>query len=353
MRSLDRSTSANRLGIPILDEVLDDFTNPHSRKVDFPHHSQITDTRVRAPVLEICGVGPCSGKTQLLYQLAATALGSQLNDDVQPESSKGAVVWIDTDARFDVYRLYSVLKPRTQDHGLSSTTCQPDLNDLTTQLLQHLHVFRPWSSDSFLSTLNSIPSYLHSFARHFSGGRPLKLIIINNISSFSSQDRLDSESEVNAEGSSVIEQASARLDSSRYSQRYRDIVGSLQRLQRRFSCSIVAGNILHGTSKVTTPGMSSRPHLPGAWTSFCPAKILVSKISTPKFMPGMSAEEAQLEAQARRTAVLRSGFQGWVDRWAEDILETGARDAIGKIKPFQFFVNDQGVYFGRLDDVKD
>jgi len=81
------------------------------------------------------------------------------------------------------------------------------------------------------------------------------------------------------------------------------------------------------------------------WTSFCAVKIFVTRKTVPKFEPSLSAEEAEWEAGARRQAVERSGFRGWVDPWGSEVWDTGVREAVERKGAFEFQVNGHGLRF--------
>ena len=350
LRDLDEPYPKHRLGIQALDDILNIFTSLPTRPQEL--HSQwgtpllpqyVPPVRkTRPPVIEICGTSPCSGKTQLLYHIAATSLLESVPAGLTSISQGGAVIWIDTHSRFDITRLYSILGSRIpESDGNPGSSCSE--NDIETSL-QHLHTFQPQSSSALLATLQSLPSYLLSLHKHYSGGRPLKLLILSNISAFLHQDRLDSDIARDTP-SSDVQGISAQALSTLFSQRYRDIVSALRDIQTTFSCAIVAGNISLSPLQSSSLGLTHRPHLPGAWTSFCTLKIFVTRKTVPKFGPSMSAEEAMLDAQARRQAVERSGFRGWVDSWGSETWPTGVREAVERNGGFNFQVDGSGVRF--------
>ena len=64
-----------------------------------------------------------------------------------------------------------------------------------------------------------------------------------------------------------------------------------------------------------------------------------------KFGPSLSVEEAELDADARRQAVKRSGFRAWVDPWWGEAWETGVREAVEKNGGFEFKFNGAGVWY--------
>jgi len=281
----------------------------------------------------------------LLYHLVATSLYAPAPDGNTPNPEAGAVIWIDTDSRFDIHRLQTILRTRVLEHDDDlELSARGNTDNIIETSLQHLHIFRPQSSSTLIATLQSIPSYLFSLHKHYSGGRHLQLLIISNISAFFHQDRLDSDIARDgppSEAPGTTTQAPSNL----YTQRYRDIVGALREIQTTFSCTIVAGNISLSPLQLSSLDPTHRPHLPGVWNSFCAVKISVTRKIVPKFGPSLSAEEAMLDAEARRQAVERSGFWGWVDPWGCEAWETGTREAVERKGGFKFQVDWLGVHF--------
>ncbi|MCJ1250712.1 hypothetical protein MMC30_007940 [Trapelia coarctata] len=349
LRELDDPHPGARLSVPVLNDVLSIFTSPPVRQQELhqrwgtpppPQHVPF-GRKIKPPVIEICGTSPGSGKAQLLYHIAATSLYTPVSDASASCQKSGAVIWIDTDSRFDINRLHAILRSGIQTPDDDLETTKENTIEAT---LQHLHIFRPQSSDTLLATLYSIPSYLFSLHKHYSGGRPLRVLIISNISAFLHQDRLDSDIARDAPPSDAPG-TSAQPPSILFTQRYRDIVTALRDIQTTFSCTIVAGNISLSPLQASSLGPTHRPHLPGAWTSFCATKIFVARKIVPRFGFSLSAEEAELERAARRLAVERSGFRGWVDPWRSEAWEIDVREAVERNEGFNFQVDGLGVHF--------
>ncbi|KAL1997692.1 hypothetical protein VTN02DRAFT_1048 [Thermoascus thermophilus] len=122
--------------------------------------------RQRDPVVEIASASSAAGKTQLLYYLTAVA--------VLPARFGGreaAVVFLDTDGRFDAARLRdvaaSILRQRLDDDDSTAVDIPPDVLQAEIRTaLDHVHLFRPQSSSSLLATLRSLDAYLLDLAAH-------------------------------------------------------------------------------------------------------------------------------------------------------------------------------------------
>ncbi|MCJ1393316.1 hypothetical protein MMC18_006188 [Xylographa bjoerkii] len=343
LSSLNDPAPTDRLGVPALDRLLDIFTHPpldqdiHHQWGSPPSPSVHVPTRKpKPPVIELCSASPCAGKTQLLYHIVASSLLPRSHG-----GSGSAVVWLETDSRFCILRLHSALHSHLTSHASLADISPLDVDALITTSLRHLHVFRPSSSASLLATLHSLTPYLFSPHRHSSATRVLTTLIISNISAFVYQDRLNADEVPQYPGNNF------------FVQRYRDLVAALRSVQATFSCTVVAGNVAFSPLLQGALGPILRPHLPAVWSAFCPLKVLVMREVTPKFGPGMSAEEAAREAGARREAVQRKRFRGWVDAWGSGSWEVGVLGALEALEGsggFGFRVDGEGLRVGEYGD---
>ncbi|MCJ1437727.1 hypothetical protein MMC27_007114 [Xylographa pallens] len=319
LRSLNDPTPTERLGVPALDRLLDIFSHPpplhqdtHQQWGSPPSPSiNLPARKPKSPVIELCSASPCAGKTQLLYLVTAASLLPRAHG-----GNGGAVVWLETDSRFCILRLRSALSSHIATLASSADLSPLGLDALVATSLQHLHVFSPSSSASLLATLLSLPSYLFSPHRHSSAARALSTLIISNISAFVYQDRLDADQFPYSPGSNI------------FVQRYRDLIAALRGMQATFSCTVVVGNVAFAPLQPIALDLAVRPHLPAAWSAFCPLKVLVMRETTPKFGPGISAEEAAREAPARREVVQRKRFRGWVDVSGSETWEAAIKSAL-------------------------
>ncbi|MCJ1385861.1 hypothetical protein MMC17_008985 [Xylographa soralifera] len=344
LRSLNDPAPTDRLGVPALDRLLDIFTHPpplhpdthHQWDSPLPPPVDLPARKPKPPVIELCSASPCAGKTQLLYHVTATSLLPHIYG-----GTGGAVVWLETDSRFCILRLRSVLLSHLTSHASSADLSPLDSDALVTTSLQHLHVYSPSSSASLLATILSLPSYLFSLHRHSSAARALTTLIISNISAFVYQDRLDADEAPRLPGSNT------------FVQHYRDLVAALRGVQATFSCTVVAGNVAFAPLLPSALGPAVRPHLPAAWSAFCPLKVLVMRETIPKFGPGISAEEAAREAPARKEMVQRKRSKGWVDASGSETWEEGVKGALEALDgggAFGFRVDGEGLRVGEYGD---
>ncbi|KAI0652202.1 P-loop containing nucleoside triphosphate hydrolase protein [Trametes meyenii] len=142
----------------------------------------------RGDVIEIQGPA-ASGKTQLTYHMIVTCLLPQKFRDVDLGGWGEAVVFIDTDSKFNIRRLHELLVSRLRrflGEDIASDTAVP-LEELATQLLRNLHVFRPTSSAQLAITLLHLPRYHASEPRL--QNKEIGLLAIDSMSAFYWRDR--------------------------------------------------------------------------------------------------------------------------------------------------------------------
>ncbi|KAL8859021.1 MAG: hypothetical protein Q9178_004502 [Gyalolechia marmorata] len=315
-------------GQSAVDKLLNAFTsqNPQAHK---------------DPVLELVG-SPCSGKKQLLYHLVARLLLPPSYENIVLRGRNTAVVLFDLGNNFSLIRLRDVLIGYVRSCILENPDPLPtdSMNNLVRISLDHLHIFRPQSSPSFLATLSELQSYILNIYSHISANRTVGAIVINHVDAFLWQDRLDD----------AEDQATETKRTGLLSSRFRDLVAHLRRLQVDFSCPVVATTL--SMSSTTYSRIDGHPvpvlqsQLPSAWRAFVTARLICAREKTRKFRHGMSVEEAALEAGQRREVVENSGFSASLD-WSES--ETWREDTRAKIKDtheegFTFKVTADGVY---------
>ena len=225
-----------------------------------------------------------------------------------------------------------------------------DMSLMLSDSLAHLHVFRPESSLSLLTTLDALAAYLLAHPpSHLSARRPLGLLAIHNLSAFLWQDRQEADEDSDLTTMSAAEKSNSSL----LLQRYRSLVASLHTVQQLFSCVIIATN--WGLAPVTfVAGQPAlRPHLPSSWNNFCTVKVIVERHRVSRFSPGMSIEAARRERSQRWEAVEKSGSLVWVnwwgcEGWREEVKE-GVR-ALERGGSFWFRVTEYGISFERVED---
>ena len=309
---------------------------------------QKTPLDIKAPVIELTGVTPGSGKSQLLYHmLATTILPKAFNGITLPGKEQAAVV-LDLSSELPLMRLYTMMEYLVLGVFVATDKAIPshDAAALVKDSLQHLHIFRPQSHPALLATIAALPShFLSDTTSHYSADRQLGAILIHHLSTFFWQDRQDAEEQRDAallHPSTVAQDKQADI----YLTRWRALVDSLREAQQTFDCPIIATNWALASPVHYKDGSSLRPHLPAVWTNFCTFNVVLQRNSVIKFGPGMSVEEALAEKDQRQEAVDASGFSGWVnwwnsERWKEEI-KTAVR-AWSKHGGFYFAVTNRGV----------
>ncbi|KAI9826678.1 MAG: hypothetical protein M1819_007312 [Sarea resinae] len=363
LRTAQNPTPSSRLNIPALDRLLNIFSLQQQQQQRGPGNPLLQSSsiapeqetapgvtpppstpRAKGAVIEITGNGPCAGKTQLLYYITAVSILPATWAGVRVNGKEGMVIILDTDGRFDVARLRDVTAHylrRCIESAHDSTVGVDEDQDaqieaLVNALLMHVHILRPQSTASLIATLNSMPDYLFSPEEHYSSHRPLQAILLDSASAFFCQDRMDDESK----------QLQGENGGHTFVQAQQDIVKELRSLQKTFDCVIVATNWgLYPCHSENGP-LSFRPHLPPVWTFFCTLRLVVEKEKVPGFGPGMSVEEALLDAEARQSVVDQGRFLGWVDRWGSESWVDPIWDALGRVKDggsFAFTVTGSGV----------
>ncbi|KAJ5428934.1 hypothetical protein N7445_010388 [Penicillium cf. griseofulvum] len=329
----------------------------HVQDIDPPANASFSDLegsgKQQNPIVEIASSLSASGKSQLLYYLTALAILPRKHGDILVRGQEAAVVFIDTDNRFDAERLRTVARGILQ-RGLSGET--PDLESLLVSSLQHVHVFRPQSSSVLLATIHTLDSYLFDLSRHRSASRPLQLIAIDSVTAFFWQDRLRDEVARTEE----IGRPQAEIDSERelktrfhLSDLYTEVARELKSLQSQFQCAIVYTATVSGArlyssdpqgfhSQARVPSL--RPALP-AWGTFPTLRLIVHRSSVRQFPLSMTAHAAAKDAPSRQSVVQQGKISAWVNPWGRDewprrIVEAIEANTGGS---FSFYIRDSGV----------
>ena len=419
----------NHTGIPPLDKILDIFTKPvisehhHGELVpwessqqqhhhDHHQHDRLEPqpvmnikTKTKPPVIEIAFVSSSAQDLQIIYQIVVLSLlpATVGNNNARLNGKGGAVVWIDSDNRFDIVQLRASMVQHIKqaiDKGNSNSTSTgaekpkgregeragekekekekanqdpTDIEKVVETALQHLHVFQPQSADSLIATLRHMPEYLfgNNNQTHHSQSRALQSIILTNLSSFLWETRMEELSEESEIGNmqSIPNRANANAnkngnrDGGIFVRKYRDVVEALRRLQELFDCTVIASNIilshfefvwLHGSGGGGGGGGGQqpavRPHVPKVWNNFCAVRLIVRRNGVTRFGPGISAQEALLEAPRRQEAVDRSGFTCWVNAWGREHWGESVRNRLQKLGrsqgAFSYGVDGYGIELG-------
>ncbi|KAJ5692757.1 hypothetical protein N7462_002180 [Penicillium macrosclerotiorum] len=334
-------------------------------------------SKLLSPVIEISSSLSGAGKSQLLYYLTARAILPQYYGNVHVSGRESAVVWIDTDDRFNADRLRSVahgiLKPdressdddNTEPSDVDSTELsEEDIGMILASSLQHVHVFRPQSSSALLATLYGLDSYLYDLKRHFSASRPLHMIAIDSATAFLWQDKLRDEvarTEDIGRPRAEVDEERERKQSFYFSDIYAELVNELKRLQSLFGCSVVytttvsggrpsamdtgASGPLDSYDRGPSQKPSLRPALPAPWGAFPVLRIVVHRDTVRPFPPAISAHDSRKDAPSRQKIVRQGKFSAWVNSWGREEWPRRVVDGINAHNGgcFSFYVRETGV----------
>ncbi|KAI4223454.1 MAG: hypothetical protein L6R36_005420 [Xanthoria steineri] len=334
---------------PAIDELLNIFGGARDR---LSHHQH------QNPVLEIVGSSPCSGKTQLLYYLIARLLLPSTHEELRIGGKNAAVILFDLSNSFSLLRLRDIILGSIRPHNPPdhlSLANKDSLNTIIHTSLTHLHIFRPQSSSSFLSTLQSLQNYILNIHAHISANRPVGAIALHSIDAFLHQDRLDDADAATLHSPATNGPAAAAANLQPY-QRFRDLVSHLRTLQLTFCTPIIAtSSALASLSYQRLPDGRSIPllpsHLPAVWRNYVSVRLICQRETIRKFQRGVSVlEVAGREAALRREAVEKGRFVAMVD-WSEsDGWREDVRGRVGALKGdgegIGFRVLGEGVFVG-------
>ncbi|USP78491.1 uncharacterized protein yc1106_05765 [Curvularia clavata] len=235
-----------------------------------------------------------SGKTSLLYLIIATAiLPRTIHSSISLSSQEAAVVLFDPLHHFSVARLaevcFHMLKTALQasNHPLDAPTFVVMKSIVKTSLL-HLHVFRPSSWSSFLSTLRDLPTYLFDHTQHASLHRRIHSLILEDIDAF-----VPSLRSTTSGGAQALPSASSSL------------TFQLSKLSSLLSAAVIL------TSRSTSPRYY-RPVLPSSWPrDVSVTRLALRRVPVRGFAAGISVEEAEQEREKRWEVVRRARFECW------------------------------------------
>ncbi|KAF1843116.1 uncharacterized protein K460DRAFT_139779 [Cucurbitaria berberidis CBS 394.84] len=319
-------------GIPELDALFPRQLNPILELVSPPeaHHAS------------------GAGKTSLLYLIISHAIfPSYFAPSIALGGQNAAIILFDPLNHFSVSRLANVmlnlLKTKVHAAGQTMTArTRADMKTLVKRSMQHIHIFRPQSWPSLLSTLHTLPDYLFNKDKHESTHRHIHSIILEDIDTFTWAIRNSSQSGQ----TNPLSTASTRLAS------------TLQNLSARFSNATIL------TSHSTSP-TSFRPALPTSWplqlqqralpegarqtgarvdtaahstAAAMVTRLAIRRVEVLKFAPAISVEEAEAERQQRWEVVSRARFECWK-------VGVGVKDGEG----FLFSVGRRGVVVERSE----
>ncbi|KAL4736528.1 hypothetical protein BDV11DRAFT_11463 [Aspergillus similis] len=362
----EHSGSKARFGVPPIDELLELF-GPSSQPLhnlsetkedivvgpdgDTPAAENYEPAHLEVPVhpaflsrphtvLEISSTCSAAGKSQIIYYLAALAVLPSKFNGKSLNGSNSAVVFIDTDGRFDAERLRTVARGivlgklgNTVD---SDTEKHGAVEAMIFASLEHIHVFQPQSSLALLATLQSLDAYLLDLSRHASSNRALQAIIIDSATAFLWQDKLQDEiARTEDIGRSVAEIERERLQRENFhlADIYADLVASLKQLQSKFDCDVIYTATSFGSKSTENPSMpygsynpldtalqtpSFRSPLPSPWGLFPTLRLVLQRKVLRPFPPGVTVQGAERDAPMRQEMVMRGEFLGSVNGWGRD-----------------------------------
>ncbi len=300
-----------------------DDLDRHARDEDPAPRStllQSQGSRWKPAVLELTSSLPASGKTSLLYLIAARSV---LPGDHGGQGT--AVVWFDADGRFSAMRLREVIldavSSSTTNEG--TITGDRDTESLVQEALTHVHVLRPQSSIQLVATLDSLPSYLFDVTAHSSLSRRLGLLVLDSASAFYWQDRYHSET-------ARFKHPDQPRDGP---SRTAEVIMGLRNFQREFDCAI-AYSTSSAFTTMNKPALlstadSAAPHesrSASAWNRFASLTLNLSRASVARFPSHMPLEQCLLDQEKRQDAVTKADFVAEVDRsgtetWTANVKE--------------------------------
>ncbi|KAL9610443.1 MAG: hypothetical protein Q9204_009080, partial [Flavoplaca sp. TL-2023a] len=290
--------------VPAIDKILNIFTSAQNHPNNQHQH----------PVLELVGSSPCSGKTQLLYHIITRLLLPPSYNNIPLAGKSTAIILFDLRSNFSLLRLRDIIT-----HYIHSCLPQdvPPLEKepsiaLIRDSLLHLHIFRPQSSASFLSTLQNVEKYILDIRAHISANRTVGAVIISGIDAFIHQDRLEDVDGGHQHSPPSFTKTPSSIPYSH--QRFRDIIAHLRNLQHTFSTPIIAtSSALSSLSYHRLSNGQQVPilpsHLPPPWRNYVTVRLICERERVRKFQYGVSVLEVQgREAAMRQEAVEKGRF---------------------------------------------
>lgn len=207
-------------------------------------------------------------------------------------------VYIDLTHTFSATKLHKACTTQIQQHASNTNTKHEDadIESMARSALQHLHILTATSTPSLLHTLDHLPTYLLTSTTHHSSLRPLTLLVLNDIDTFTPQDRL-------AASLARLETTDSHLfPSISPLTLQRSLISTLTTLQSRFNCVV-----LYTTTTTTT---EDNENTTDPFASNALFTLRANRTMIPRFAPQMGLEECTRDRERRREAV-RAG-KWWV-----------------------------------------
>lgn len=267
---------------------------------------QTAGRQPRLPVLELCSEDTGAGKTQLLYYIIAKMVLPDRHNSTALEGKNGAVVFFDTDGRFDVQRLLQIMTSHIASR-VSEEDSIADTQELIERSLQHVHVFQPRSLDGLLGTLEGLKKYLFDTTAHFSSNRAVHGLFIDSASAFYWETRADFENDrltalnAKAPGASTAAMPPPKPNP------YTLLINRLRSLQQTLNCAVIATSTASRFKDAATGEQSIRT-LPAPWPSFPTTRLIVRREQVRKFAMGIAWEDAERDKLLRQDAVEKAQF---------------------------------------------
>ncbi|PIL31628.1 hypothetical protein GSI_06330 [Ganoderma sinense ZZ0214-1] len=175
------SCSAGHTFIPALDTHLSSV-NAHRTSHKWPLN--------RGDVIEVQGPA-ASGKTHFLYHMLATCLMPSQHHGKHLGGWGKAAILFDVDGNFDISRLHELLVSRltrllSQEES-HAAMLSVECDEVATQCLESLHIFRPTSSAQLAVTLLHLPNY-HAMDPRLQDAE-IGLLVVDSLSAFYWRDR--------------------------------------------------------------------------------------------------------------------------------------------------------------------
>lgn len=238
-----------------------------------------------------------AGKTSLIHLTVAHAVLPPALSNIELSGLNSSVVLFDPlyhfSVSFLVRTMLSRITKRFEDAGkgkdaVGGEEVEQEIKNCVQTSLLHVHIFRPTSWESLLSTLRSLKAYLFDRARHESTRRAVHSIVLEDADAFVPMIRNAS---TTMGGAHPLTTASAQL------------THELEKLANLLSCAVIT------TSHSTDPS-SYRPPLPLSWpVGMQTTRLAVRRVEVLKFASGISVEQAEQERNKRSEVVSKGRFE--------------------------------------------
>lgn len=353
------------------------------------------------PFIELTSPGSNDGKSQLLYYVASISTLPARLGDILLDGQGASIVVLDTENRFSAARLMQVMKhyisSRISSFEDSARSAQPaspvpvipsmqEMEKSAFEALKHVHVFRPQSLASLISTVEHLPTYLFSPSRHFSRDRRLAAILLDSASAFFWQDRAEVAFASLPKDSTIPTPATINTATATNTTTTNATTSSQQKPGSKYiklasalkkTSASLKSAVLYTTWNLSGPPSSSsasmapfhvsaagrdqsrtghgyssgstatiRPHLPAPWPSLPTLRLAMARRRVRKFPVGVGVEEAAVRgSEERERALAGAVFEVWIDgwgseEWSEHVLG-GVRRVGGGV--FGVRITEQGV----------